>query len=196
MKRKQKRSQARIHIKNQINRRVIIRRGFCGWWWVKDSSKIWYQMVFYCLSLEYSSSKYVGQSCVIFIHCCTTLTMVRCHLQEKLIPTLQIVNMSNRVWYVRQNYLYHNTFPLNLVEAGFFDQRRFHSSLILEYYNNHFHSNIIYIFLHIYYIQLMGNWLILSFLSYILLKVFLDLRHSIYFYMKGKCTIFEPCTSA
>ena len=48
MKRKQKRSQARIHIKNQINRRVIIKRGFCGWW-VKDSSKIWYQMVFYCL---------------------------------------------------------------------------------------------------------------------------------------------------
>ena len=31
MKRKQKRSQARIHIKNQIDRRVIIRRGFCGW---------------------------------------------------------------------------------------------------------------------------------------------------------------------
>ena len=113
MKRKQKRSQARIHIKNQINRRVIIRRGFCGWWWVKDSSKIWYQMVFYCLSLGYSSSKYVVQSCVIFIHFCTTLTMVRCHLQEKLIPTLQIVNMSNRIWYVRQNYLY--LIPFHLI---------------------------------------------------------------------------------
>ena len=155
MKRKQKRSQARIHIKNQINRRVIIRRGFCGWW-VKDSSKIWYQMVFYCL---YWNIRHPNMQVNLVSYSFISVQ----HNHGQMSFAREVDSNFTNCQYVEQNLIcssklfISNTFPLNLVEAGFFDQRRFHSSLILQYYNNHFHSNIIYIFLHIYYIQLIGN---------------------------------------